>query len=332
MITVQGVSAAAEVVVIAIRSQHIVNIVVKSFETECVSFFVSFGSVIENNIQDYFNPVVMKCFDQCFQFRTFLVMFICSGIAAVRSKKSDSVVSPAFEKLFVIYGTGIHGLIKFEDRHQLHCIDSQFFQIRDFFHKSGKSSSMLNTGRRMMSKITYMQFVDDQVTEFFFGLWHITPVETVFNDTCMIRMVPADSPGTLTGNCFGIWVEQNFIFVKEQSFFRTVWSVYTVGIFKFINVQSIYDHGINITDLVSFRKRKYSKRFFLCTVEQKQFTGGSSACVNGKINTILQRSSPVQIVNSRTDRKTGDFCHRGRFIRMVRYKFLMIGFHFFLHF
>ena len=87
-----------------------------------------------------------------------------------------------------------------------------------------------------------------------------------------------------------------------------------------------------INDLVSFRKRKYSKRFFLCTVEQKQFTGGSSACVNGKINTILQRSSPVQIVNSRTDRKTGDFCHRGRFIRMVRYKFLMIGFHFFLHF
>ena len=100
-------------------------------------------------------------------------------------------------------------------------------------------------------------------------------------------MVPADSPGTLTGNCFGIWVEQNFIFVKEQSFFRTVWSVYTVGIFKFINVQSIYDHGINITDLVSFRKRKYSKRFFLCTVEQKQFTGGSSACVNGKINTKI---------------------------------------------
>ena len=35
---------------------------------------------------------------------------------------------------------------------------------------------------------------------------------------------------------------------------------------------------------------------------------------------------------NRTDRKTGDFCHRGRFIRMVRYKFLMIGFHFFLHF
>ena len=68
-------------------------------------------------------------------------------------------------------------------------------------------------------------------------------------------MVPADSPGTLTGNCFGIWVEQNFIFVKEQSFFRTVWSVYTVGIFKFINVQSI---------------RSWNKHYRSCKLPEKE--------------------------------------------------------------
>ena len=73
---------------------------------------------------------------------------------------------------------------------------------------------MLNTGRRMMSKITYMQFVDDKVAELLLGLRNIAPVEGVLDHSCMVGMVPADPPGPLTGNSLGVRVEKNIVFVE----------------------------------------------------------------------------------------------------------------------
>ena len=55
-----------------------------------------------------------------------------------------------------------------------------------------------------MSKVTDMELINDQITELALRLWHISPVKTILDYTGMIGMIPADSPGTLTGNCFGI--------------------------------------------------------------------------------------------------------------------------------
>ena len=45
------------------------------------------------------------------------------------------------------------------------------------------------------------------------------------------------------------------VFIKYKPFFRYIWSVYTISIFKFLNIQTEYDHGIDIPDFVGVRKR-----------------------------------------------------------------------------
>lgn len=83
MITVQGVSAAAEIVVIAVGREHIVNIVVQSLETESGAVLVTFRRMVEHYVQNYFDPVVVERFDQGFQLCSFPVVFIGGGVAAV---------------------------------------------------------------------------------------------------------------------------------------------------------------------------------------------------------------------------------------------------------
>ena len=86
----------------------------------------------------------MKFSNQSLKFGTFLIMLIGCSIAAVRCKEADSVVTPAFKKLFAVNSTGIHGFVKLKDRHELHRIDPEFFKVWDFFHQAGKSTSVFD--------------------------------------------------------------------------------------------------------------------------------------------------------------------------------------------
>ena len=87
MVAVQCVSAAAEIIVIPVRSQHVVNVIVKAFEAEGSSKFVSLGSMVKYHIQDHFNPIVMKGFDKGLQFRSLTVIFVDRGVAGIGGKK-----------------------------------------------------------------------------------------------------------------------------------------------------------------------------------------------------------------------------------------------------
>ena len=124
MITVQSVSTSAEIVVISFRSQHIINFIVKSFKAESFSKFISFGSVVEYDIKNYFDSIFVELTDQFFQFGSLTVMFCLGSIAGVWGKEVNGIVSPVFQKTLAVYGTGIHVLVELEDRHQLHRIDS----------------------------------------------------------------------------------------------------------------------------------------------------------------------------------------------------------------
>ena len=97
MVAVQSVSTAAEIVVISVRSQHIVNVIVESLETEGRSLLIALCGMIEYNVEDDFDPVCMKFTDQCLEFCTFSVVLVGRRVAAVRSKKAHSIVAPAFE-------------------------------------------------------------------------------------------------------------------------------------------------------------------------------------------------------------------------------------------
>ena len=87
----------------------------------------------------------MKLTNQRLKLGALLVVLIGCRIAAVRCKEADSVVTPAFKKLFAVNSTGIHGFVKLKDRHELYCIDPEFFKVWNFFHQTGKSTSVFDT-------------------------------------------------------------------------------------------------------------------------------------------------------------------------------------------
>ena len=76
--------------------------------------FISLCSVVKYNIQDNFDAVCMKLADQSLEFCSFTVVFIGRRIATVRREETDRIVSPAFQKLCSVYGSCIHGFIKFK--------------------------------------------------------------------------------------------------------------------------------------------------------------------------------------------------------------------------
>ena len=145
MVTVQSVATATEIVIISVWSEHVINIIVQSLEADGFALFVALSGMVEYNVQDDFNTVGMKLTNQRLKFGTFLVVLIGCRIAAVRCKESDSIVAPAFKKLFIVNSTGIHGFVKFKDRHEFYRVDPEVFKVWDFFHQAGKSTSVFDT-------------------------------------------------------------------------------------------------------------------------------------------------------------------------------------------
>ena len=83
-----------------------------------------------------------------------------------------------------------------------------------------------------------------------------SPVKIVLYDpgpVAVLRIVFA-APLALPGDRTGIRIQKNFVFVKPKSFFLVIGTVQPVGIFKFLDIQTEYDHGIDETDLVIVRK------------------------------------------------------------------------------
>ena len=293
MITVQSVSTSAEIVVISFRSQHIINFIVKSFKAESFSKFISFGSVVEYDIKNYFDSIFVELTDQFFQFGSLTVMFCLGSIAGVWGKEVNRIVSPVFQKTLAVYGTGIHVLVELEDRHQLHRIDSQFFEVRNLFTKTGKSSRVCDTGRSVLCKSADMKFVDDQVTDLTGGLRHVFPVERIAYHTGVIASNLLLSPFALTGNGFGIRIKKNFCLIEDMAFFRFIRTVDAVAVFQVFDVQSHDDHGIDITDTTGIGKRKNCERLLFSGVEKKKLAGCTVTGMCGKVDSVGKGSSAI---------------------------------------
>ena len=95
MVAVQRVAAPAEVIIFSIRSEHIVNVIVKPFEAEGRSHLISFCRVIEYDVKDYVDFIVMERFDQPLQFHSFPIILDTGRIACVRGRRSRQDCSPS---------------------------------------------------------------------------------------------------------------------------------------------------------------------------------------------------------------------------------------------
>ena len=293
MVTVQSISTSAEIVVISLWSQHIINLIVKALKAEGFSQLVSFGGMIEYNIKNYFDAIFVELTDQLFQLSSLTVMLRLGSIAGVWRKEVDRIVSPVFQKPFAIYSTGIHILVELEDRHQLYGVDPQFLEIRDLFTKTGKGSRVHNTGRRILCKAADVKLIDDQVTDLTGGLRHVFPVKGITYHTGMIASDLLLAPFTLTGNGFGIRIKKNLCLIEDVTLFRFVRTVNVVAVLQIFDVQSHDDHGVDITDTTGIGKRKDCEGFLFSGVEKKKLAGCTVAGMCGKVDSVGKRSSAI---------------------------------------
>ena len=146
MIAVQCVAASAEIIIFSLRRKDIVNIIIKSLETEIRSIFISFCRMIEYNIQNNLDSIFVELPDQFLQLPSFFLKIIQCRIIIIWRKVTDSIIPPVLQKRVPVDFSGIDRLVKFKYRHQFHRVDAELFQIRNFFLQSLKSSSMLHIG------------------------------------------------------------------------------------------------------------------------------------------------------------------------------------------
>ena len=249
--------------------------------------------MVEHYVKNHFDPVVVERFDQGFQLCSFPVIFVGGGVAAVGGEETDCIVTPVFQQPLSVHITGIHGLVKFKDRHQFHGVDSQFLQVGDFFHEAGKRAFVFHTGRLVFCVAPDMKLIDDKVAEFPVRLRHIAPVKGILHYAGVVGMFPVGAPDTLSGDRFGVGIEKNFGFVEKQAFFGVIGAVYTVGVLKIFDIQAVDDHGVNVPDLVGLREGDHCERLLLGVVEEQQFAGSAARGVDGEVYAVLKGGGPV---------------------------------------
>ena len=189
MIAVERVAAAAEVVVVSVRRQHVVDVVVETLEGDHGSVLVAFCRVIENDIEEALDPVPVQFADQFLQLIAVLGRFVAHRVAGVRREEADRIVSPVIEQRPAVHHALVSRLVEFKDRHQLHCVHPQVPEIRDLFHQSVERSRPFDAGGRMPREAADMKFIDDQILHRLAGKLRVAPVKAAFHDAGLVEAV-----------------------------------------------------------------------------------------------------------------------------------------------
>src|SRR5699024_2714524 len=92
------------------------------------------------------------------------------------------------------------------------------------------------------------------------------------------------APAALSGNGAGVGIQKNFCAVEAKPLLFIKRAVQAVRIFKFFDIQSEYNHGIDKTDPVIVRKLQHCEGFLRFSVKQEKFAGDSAVRLYGKVD------------------------------------------------
>ena len=145
VVAVQGIAAAAEIIVIPVGRQHIIDLIVEALETEGRTLFVALCGMVEHNVKDDLDAVVVEGLDQDFQLGAFLVVFIVCDVTGIGGEEAYRIIAPVVQEILAVHSACVHGLVKFEDGHQLHRINAKLFQIGNLFHQACEGAPVLYT-------------------------------------------------------------------------------------------------------------------------------------------------------------------------------------------
>lgn len=166
-------------------------------------------------------------------------------------------------------------------------------------------------GGGVISKSPHMELINNQITHSAGRLGHDSPVKNIPDYPGMITVNLSVTPDSGTGYGAGIGVKKNGIRIKGKPVFRVIGSVNLIGLFKFLNIQAKYDHGIYIPNLVCLGKGENCIGLGSIPVKKKKGTGSAVMSLNGEIYTYREHDSSKYIKKTGTDRETLNFCSGG---------------------
>ena len=326
MVAVDRVAAAAEIIVLSLRRQQIVNIVVKALEGKEGSLLVAFRRVVEHHVQIHLYAVLLESPDEIFQLIALPVILPPGGIAGVGREKADGVVSPVVVQLLPIHHPVILHLVKLKDGHQLHGVDSQLQEIGQLLQKSRKGAGVLHAGGTVLCKAPDVEFIDDEILHGNQGRPGGLPVKVVLHHSGPVVLAVGRglSPLALSCHRLGIGVQQIAVFVKNQSLFRLVGTVHPVGILKLLDIQLEHNHGIYVANAVVPGKGQHRKGVRRSPVKQQQLNRGRSPGVHGKVHAAGNGRSPIDLVKPRAHVKAADPVHGDQVDRTGEHQLLLL--------
>ena len=210
IIAVQSIAAPAEIVIISFGGQKIIDIVIQPLERDIGTVFIAFRRVIKHHVQDHFDSILVQFPDQGFELIVHTVIGLRTGIAGVGCEIAYGVISPVIQQPFPIYHTVVPAFVKLKDRHQLHRVDPQLFEISDLLPDPFECTGIFYLCRRMLRKTADMELIDDQILKIQMGLVIFPPVKRIVDDfttECLPLIVRLPlSPDMLTGHQSGVRV------------------------------------------------------------------------------------------------------------------------------
>ncbi len=300
VVAVEGVAAAAEVIVPAVRGEQVVDVVVKALKGEEGPLFVALGGVVEHHVQIDLNALPVQGPDQLFQLVALVVVLQAGGIAGVGGEKADRAVPPVVAQLPALVDPVVLHLVKFEDGHQLHRVHAQALDIGNLLHQPGEGPRIFHAGGGVLGKAPHVELVDDDVLHRDQGAAHAAPVKVVPDHAGLVVLAPGGgvAPAALAGDGLGVGVQQVLGVVKDQPPLRLIGAVHPVGVFKLLDVQLEDDHGVHVADAVVLGEGEDGVGLLGLPLEQQQLNAGGPVGVHGEIDAAGDGGGPVDLIEA----------------------------------
>lgn len=181
VVGIESVSAAGEIAVVrALIGHQVIDGVLESFHGEDRPAFVTFAGMIQDHVEDDFDAGAVHFADELFKFIDLGSWRGIASVSAVGCEECHGVVAPivwVFEWTAVEMQDG-----EFMDWHQFHGGDTQGLQVGDFFDQAQVGPSFGYLARGAFGETRDVQFVEDCIAKWGFGMFVGLPVEVVIDD------------------------------------------------------------------------------------------------------------------------------------------------------
>ncbi len=316
MIAIQRIAAAGEIIVLAVRRQHIPDIIVQTTERNKRSALVSFRRMVEYDIQNYLDSVLLQELNHFLEFPALTVILRRRRVAGIRCEKRDRIIPPVLIEAFPVILMTVVDFIELENRHQFNCCNAEPAKIRNLLNDTGKSSGISDSGRRILCESAHMHFVNDGIFHRRIRKMRGIPAEIVLDHPRSVRAVVRTAPFLLCApfalsyHRLGVRVQKLFRFIEKKSPSGIIRSVNAVRVLKFLDVESEDNDRPHLPDSVGRRNRDHAERLCGFSVIQNQLAGCRVTGINCKVYAARNLHGAVLQIIAGPYLKSADFIRR----------------------